>query len=373
MGGLLISEPVSLSVALSSPNIIPGDTILLRGGVYTTGDIVCGVNNVTIKPYNNETVVLRPLSGYRILLFGSMCHDVVLDGLLFDGENVVECLKITDGATNISLKNCEIRNANKNSVWGNPEIHPQGILISGYQTNEILVENCNIHNNGFTGYDHGIYCSGAGNVIVRKCDISHNGGHGIHIFGSNDASINIIDSNYVHHNGEYGIGTYYGYALIKNNVVRYNTFSGIRVAYNVMRADVFNNTSLNHPNGPGIVLAGLQKSMAVINVENNVSINNSYGVLVDISVSGQEININNNLYSGNTANNYQNNSGPTTSTPTLLNNVISVFVPTTDNGSDIISPSTGNPSKSSGNFVASVLVDKGDKVRSNPPTIGAWE
>lgn len=62
MGGLTIDDPVLLKTACASSRIIPGDTLLLRGGTYT-GDYVFTASGtidapITIKPYNGEHVVI---------------------------------------------------------------------------------------------------------------------------------------------------------------------------------------------------------------------------------------------------------------------------------------------------------------------------
>ncbi len=60
MGGLTIENPVTLSQALSSGRVIPGDVLYLRAGVYT-GDYKVrwkgsSVNKIQIRPYKDELV-----------------------------------------------------------------------------------------------------------------------------------------------------------------------------------------------------------------------------------------------------------------------------------------------------------------------------
>jgi hypothetical protein len=65
MAGLLIDDPISLTNALASKNILPGDTLWLRAGTYTIGDgkgqyIVSlqgtEANPITIRNYPHEHV-----------------------------------------------------------------------------------------------------------------------------------------------------------------------------------------------------------------------------------------------------------------------------------------------------------------------------
>jgi len=60
MGGLTIENPVTLSQALSSGRVIPGDVLRLRGGTYV-GDYKVfwkgtSANKIQIRPYQNEPV-----------------------------------------------------------------------------------------------------------------------------------------------------------------------------------------------------------------------------------------------------------------------------------------------------------------------------
>lgn len=62
MSGLSVDDPVTLTEAVDSPNIIPGDTIYLRGGIYDADYIstLSGTeeNPITILPYNEEPVII---------------------------------------------------------------------------------------------------------------------------------------------------------------------------------------------------------------------------------------------------------------------------------------------------------------------------
>lgn len=80
MAGLLIDDPVTLSTALASNRVVPGDVLLLRAGTYA-GDFTVAFNGIsgspiTIKPYNNERVIIDG----RLLINGS---NTLVDGLEF--------------------------------------------------------------------------------------------------------------------------------------------------------------------------------------------------------------------------------------------------------------------------------------------------
>lgn len=359
MPGLSINDPVHLTAALVSGASGSGDTIFLRGGIYTVGDISCNVSNVIIKAYPGETPILKPVSGYRALYFGSACHDVVLDGVIVDGTNVVEGIKITDGAYNITIKNSEIRNAN------GLDSRAQGILISSVSTHGILIENCKIYNCGKSGLDHGIYVSDA-SATIRLCNIYNNAGHGIHIFGSNDSGVILVEKNFVHNNLDRGIGIYYGTVTVINNVLRENADWNMSIRYNILQALIANNTAL----GGTIDITTINPD-TIIELSNNISLNNTLGFQSgDFSGMLQKIVFRNNLAYGNSVANYQ-LTNPSEFSQT--GNLESPYTPFTDDGGSGYKPASGNIAKGSGVYLSSVLTDYGSNNRGNPPTIGAWE
>ena len=80
MSGITIDNPISLEIAIASQRVIPGDTLLLRGGTYSGiyDSLLNGTEAapITIKSYPGETAII---SG-RFSLHGSY---VLLDNLNF--------------------------------------------------------------------------------------------------------------------------------------------------------------------------------------------------------------------------------------------------------------------------------------------------
>jgi hypothetical protein len=69
MSGLSINDPIDFKWAISSPKVIPGDTLLLRGGTYK-GDWTVGIKGIAGKP-----VTIRPYDGEQVVIDGSMNVD----------------------------------------------------------------------------------------------------------------------------------------------------------------------------------------------------------------------------------------------------------------------------------------------------------
>lgn len=177
MAGLTIDNPVTLSSALNSNNIIPGDTLVLRGGTYAGSFnlaklIGTAANRITIKPYNREKVIV--------------------DGNLFGGEYLrVEDLIITD--SNADRNNpatlTDGINIGRNSEYYYCTVknHGQGFAGGGSAVNYKL-HGCNIYYNGFDGNGgHGAYIQQFdqnGRVVVSNNMVHDNFAWGVHIYGS---------------------------------------------------------------------------------------------------------------------------------------------------------------------------------------------
>src|SRR5262245_44760154 len=185
----------------------PGDTLYIRAGTYfesLSNSIPSGSSwsaPVTVSSYSGETVTLKPPVGAdRVLHFeGSATQFISIEGLILDGVNVrYDVVKITytdnkeNHAHHIRIKNCEIRNSASN----------QGILSTGggnAGNNQFI--GLNVHDNGDSQLDHGLYISSSNN-IVESCRIHDNFGYGIHLYGSpGDVNNNIVCRNRIYNNG----------------------------------------------------------------------------------------------------------------------------------------------------------------------------
>jgi len=229
--------------------LTPGDTLYVMSGTYAEAlmdNIPSGTSwstPVTVAAYPGHTVTLKPnLGAERVLHFQGLQKYIVIDGLILDGTSVTyEVAKITLGgggtAHHIRLIRCELKNA-----------PGQGILVTqlGADFNEFI--DLDVHDNGLTGYDHGLYISTSNN-LVEGSTIHHNSGYGVHIYhGDPDhANNNIVRNNRIFGNGyvEGGAGIILSSGdgnTAYNNLVWGNEY-GIKVAYgNPSNTTVYNNT-----------------------------------------------------------------------------------------------------------------------------------
>lgn len=327
-----IIYPSTLANALQSSVILPGSRLLLRGGNYLVGDLQCKLNNVTIMPYDNESVTIIPANGYRALFFDSVSN-VTVSGLTIDGSNISnECIKITGNASNIHITNCEIR-------WGR-----HAILMTG-TVNNCEIDHCNIHHNGLSHLDHGVYLSSdyAGQVAnVHHNTISNNASNGVHAYGGDTNSEYTISHNYLFGNGEVGIGLYHGLASVYNNIVRGSGQRGITCRYALKGALIVYNTIIDS-GGQNLELNALSQEQVEIVVKNNLFLGGGGAI---INPGNVEINASNNLEPDWT------------------------YI---TNDEDDVRPLPGSEAIGGGISVANITDDYAGNERQNPPTIGAYE
>lgn len=372
--------PKDLQAALLDTNIKPGDRLFLRGGTYTIGDVECRLSGVTIMPYPGELPIIQPLTGYRGLLFGSFAHDIIWDSINIDGVNLTnECVKITDGAYNITVRNSEL----KNSPW-------HGILISGSTTHDIIVEDCSIHDNGSDKLGHGVYLSDCTLATIQGNEIYNNAGHGVHVNGGNDAAYNVVQQNYVHNNLDRGIGAYYGTVIIKNNVLYHSGGESICVRYGVVSTLIAFNTIRVENGDTGIFISSLAKATVDQTVINNAILGEGLGngLYVELRNTNVEkyigsVLIKNNLIEPLFTNQFSlltitdssksMSDGVWGDVYIKLGNYSGLYAPVVDNGGFDYMPDTGNPAIGKGVDVSGITTDIIGYVRTSPPTIGARE
>jgi parallel beta-helix repeat protein len=245
-----------------------GDTLYLRAGNYAEN--IIGVLKGTswsdaplIAAYPGETVqvgVIGPSSDSQYLIF---------DGLTVVGLWIE--------ANHIRVQNCEIRNGGMSG----------GFLFGSF--NEII--NCEVHDNGSTEFDHGLYITGSNN-LVEGSEIHHNSGWGIHIYNSSGgrANDNVVRGSEIHNNAQAGNrGEGILLSTGSGNIAHDNTIwenkGGIQIDYDSSNTRVYNNTI--YSNDHFGILIGPGSSNATI--ENN-TIHDNAGPDLDDSGSGTIIN-----------------------------------------------------------------------------------
>ena len=372
MAGLTVGNPVSLVIALASGNVIPGDTLQLRGGTYTLADMEINYHGtaeapITITNYPGETVTFRPASGYRIMLITGDYITITGD-IVFDGINVAsECIKITNAGDEIPigvvLSGLECKNAPLN-----------GVMISGTGVSATLT-NLEIHDIGTNGQHHGIYVQ-EGTIGINGCEIYNVSGHGIHPYGG--TSTIEVYGNYIHDCTVAGIGAYSpGGAKIYSNVLRRNGVN-LRCRYSVNNLEIYYNTSVEAVNH-GMECRAISLDAFNAKIYNNIFYGNgaigAYFQTHDGGVLADDcIDFYNNLITGNVTSDLTLGEAADVAAVDLANNLIGGgFDPITDDAGAGYKPGVGNAAKGAGVAVVGITTDYGGNARANPPTIGAWE
>ncbi|MBM4335702.1 MAG: right-handed parallel beta-helix repeat-containing protein [Deltaproteobacteria bacterium] len=239
-----------------------GDTIYLHAGVYAEGvstedgPIQGGTSwadALTIAAWPGDTVVLRPRKGTPrvITLARPEASFIVFRGLVLDARSVkFDGVKITwstfgpsNASHHIRIENSEVMNARR-----------QGILVGGHH-NEFL--RLRVHDNGRSDFDHGLYITGADNLI-DGCDVYRNAGWGVHVYDgdASDADRNVVRNSRIYDNariGRRGAGVILssGEENIALNNVIFGNRVGVQIGRTARRARVYNNTVFSQK-GAGI-------------------------------------------------------------------------------------------------------------------------
>ena len=259
----------------------PGDTLYVKSGTYVESldsfpSGTSWANPVTLKAYPGDVVTIKPNSGQKVIRFAGSQY-IIVDGFILDGANVdEEVVRITSGAHHIRIQNSEIKGAPN-----------QGILVVNYGSidsdfNEFI--NLDVHDNGTTDLDHGLYIETSNNLIDRS-SIHHNAGWGVHIYSVSNSEVNnnIVSNNVIYDNarvGDRGSGILLSSGsgnLAYNNLVWGNKY-GISIAFNgVSDSEVYNNVVYAN-NGYGISI-DVDSADAII--RNNIVYGNAWGEISD--------------------------------------------------------------------------------------------
>jgi parallel beta-helix repeat protein len=257
----------------------PGDTLFIKSGTYAESldnAIPGGISwefPVVVAAFPGDTVIIKPPPGAsRVLHFrGANKKYITIDGLTLDAANVTsDAIKITHGSTEGSAHHIRIRNSEVMNA------KTQGILVSSHaHGNEFI--NLNIHHNGSTDKDHGLYIT-SDNNLIEGCQIHDHPGYGVHIYTSGPtADYNVVRKNLVYNNREAGILITRGTGNIAyNNIVWGNKgWGGIRTDYGAIDSLLLNNTVYGNA-GAGIYIGS--RSMGTI-AKNNIAYAHSNNIV----------------------------------------------------------------------------------------------
>lgn len=230
-----ISNPyTTIQGAISNINLKPGDTIIIRGGIYHETTDIIGKNGsldawYTIKSYPGESVVMT--GDYRVNWLGKNAPDAItfnrssywkVEGIKmtqYTGAGIYVTGKsnniIMDKLTIYDLDYPEYRTIGTSGVYGED---------SSYCT----VSNSEIYNVGLKinkPKDHGIYIGyGAYNWTFNNNRIHDNAGAAIQMYGEPNGGSNCtIINNHLYNNHAYGLAVG---SNATNNYIYNNVFYG---------------------------------------------------------------------------------------------------------------------------------------------------
>ena len=207
------AKPWDLQTALSGSNgrVHPGDTIWLRGGMYTgTGAI-----NTTLTGTASAPIVVRQYPGERAILDanGGTSSTTRGDFFIVSGNYSVfwgfEVMDSDPNRTSTTRANLVIANAS-HLKFINLIVHDGGIGFYTYpEQTDIEIYGCLVYNNGWQqpdfGNGHGIYSkSTAGPVYLRDNIVFNQFGYGIHVYanaGSGGVNNIHVEGNVSFNNG----------------------------------------------------------------------------------------------------------------------------------------------------------------------------
>lgn len=253
----VVEEGHSIQMAVNAAE--PGDTVLVRGGVY------------------HESLAI-PAGKDRLRVIGAGPDATVLDGTGLPGAAGV----VIEGATFVTVAGFTVRNfagcgiavrsdgnvIRNNAVTENAE---DGIVVDGRRN--LIKENTAAHNGR-----HGIAVGSGSHQYLIGNDVRRNGADGI--TAGPDAACALILENTVDENRGAGISVASGGSWVIGNGVHDNGADGIRVdeAANVL---VYGNTAAGNA-GTGIGALG----DGTVAAKNTVRSNGAYGVRVAAPAHG---------------------------------------------------------------------------------------
>ena len=259
-----------------------GDTLYVASGTYTDsidtwkvpfGNGISWSTPITVAAQPGHTVTIKPSNGNPFFWIAqSQNKYLIIKGFIIDGQNTnTHGFKLEGFAKYVRVIDCEIKN-----------FRASGILVTGNTESFHEFINLNIHHNGASNLDHGIYLT-SGNNLVERSEVHHNKGYGIHLYNGNTtaANNNIIRNNRVHDNtttGQWGCGILLSSGngnQAYNNVV-FGNFAGLCSQNRVSNSRIFNNHT--YENKVYGIYVGYSSTSGTRVENNTVYKNGTYGI-----------------------------------------------------------------------------------------------
>jgi parallel beta-helix repeat protein len=288
-----------MTVAGGLACLVPGDTLLVRGGTYNesiSNNVPAGTSwsaKVRIAAYPGEVVWLKPLSGNFVIYFSANQQYIEFDGLNIDGTSVGDASVFFDDRSGGNPNHIRIQNAEISHSMV-PDGTNAAITVGG---NDHEFNNLSVHG---VGGPYGFYIAGNNNVIDH-CDIHDVASAGVHIYKSGgNPTGNVVRNTRIHHLTEsYFFGTpdwrIWGILVqgtnnqIYNNVIDNINFNyassnaGINV-YGGSGNKIWNNTVYSNTTD-GIYIS---PAASTSDVKNNIAFRNAGDQYQDRSVQAAE-------------------------------------------------------------------------------------
>lgn len=280
----------------------PGDTLYIRGGLYTEQIDLQTPNKtgmagqyITIGGYQGETVILQFADtasiGYGPIKARGNRGYFIFENMILDGSASSDTGRsgwaIRDGNHHFTLRNLEIKNFKNVSA----------VYVSA---NDITIQGCKLHDQVSTlktagTYHYGIYFHNGANGLIEGTEIYNNAGGGLQIYPGPINTL-VVRNNTIHDNNT-KTTIHIGGIVIATDKVQ--TITDVRVFNNI----IYNNgSSPSSGHAPGIRVGGIQtkvlnntiynnKGYGIINndktaaIQNNIVFGNIYGDIYDIGPS----------------------------------------------------------------------------------------
>ena len=290
----------------------PGDTVLIRGGVYNEGEIWLRADYghggaqgklLTIQAYPGERPIF--VNGSRPFIIE--CDYIRVEGLHFtNGKSI--------GAGGVNRNTIQLINnsfTGSGYGWGAIECRGNNILIEGNE--------CDLKGNVVGTQGHCYYISHGKNIIVRNNIARGPTGYGIHIFDQRRSGDPIsferliqdvvVEGNILSDSKERCgiIIAAYDHArvenvTVRNNVIFNNAGFGIFVPGLAKNVKIYNNTMFGNQGGVAVYLKGGKNDVRSVKIINNIfdksSIHENQGAPFHVvnEDPNDEVLLENNLY-----------------------------------------------------------------------------
>lgn len=259
-----------------------------------------GAGTVLVMPTTINGTVILGLTSQSYITFDGINFDAT-NNVSPDDANTANAISLGASSDHIKFTNFELRNTGvAGGSTGNPG---NGFGVAG--TNHEFT-NCNAHDNGkatdgvWTAGAYAFYFGSGSGHVVDNCTIHHNGGYGVHIYGS-PSSTTVKNSTIYANNqvstistAEIIVASGSGHRVY-NNVIRDGLRGGIQVYTGCSSCLIFNNT-ITRNQGYGI---SVQAGTGAV-VRNNIIVDNNLanGGAVNLEDVGTATTKSNNLCFG---------------------------------------------------------------------------